>query len=59
MSAFPDIFISADCPPDKISFVVPRKYEVVVLPSGEKRKAWLESEEEWARKCGMITGLKT
>ena len=45
--------------PDEVHFVVPRKYEEVVLPGGERGKVWLESEEEWARKCGVIRGLKT
>lgn len=58
MSDFPKIHVSADSPLDKTFFIVPRKFEIAVLPIGERVKVWLETEEEWARKCGMITGLK-
>jgi hypothetical protein len=51
------IEIHAAAPPDAISFIVARKSEIVVFPDGTQKKVWLESEEEWARKCGMIVGL--
>lgn len=59
MSDFHKIHISDAAPPGEIHFIVPRKFEIVRMPDGEKRKVWLESEEEWARKCGVIRGLKT
>ena len=58
MSDFPRIAVSDSVPPGEVHFVVLRKYKIVVLPDGEKQKVWLESEEEWARKCGVIRGLK-
>lgn len=59
LAEFLQIHVSESWPPGEFRFIVPRKSEVVELPSGERRKVWLETEEEWARKCGIIRGLKT
>lgn len=54
-----EIEISLAVPPDTIRFVSPRKGHYVVLPSGERFRVWEESEEAWAKRCAIITGLKT
>lgn len=46
-------------PPGTIHFVVPRKCEIIVLPNGTRQRVWLESEEEWAKKCAVITGVES
>jgi hypothetical protein len=53
------IHVSAAVPPDTIHFVVPRQCEIFTLPDGSKVEYYAETEEQWARKCGMITGVGT
>lgn len=53
-----DATTSVHVPLSDIYFIVPRKCQIVVLPDGTHHKVWLETEEEWARKCGVIRGLK-
>jgi hypothetical protein len=50
--------VNAAVPPSEIHFVVPRKYQILIKPDGTRYRIWLESEEEWALKCGMVRGLK-
>jgi len=52
------VHVSDSVPPSEIHFVVPRKYQILIMPDGTRYRVWLESEEEWARKCGVIRGLK-
>lgn len=42
-----------------IYFVVPRKKVRVKLPDGSVQEYYTESEEQWARKCAVVTGLKS
>ena len=59
------ITVDPDCPPDRIYFVSPRRRhpDITVHEGPDKGKiisgGWAETEEEWARRCGMITNIGT
>ena len=53
-----DPIISDAVPPGTVYFVAQREGIDVVMPDGSRKRQWLESEEEWARRCGIIINLK-
>ena len=58
-----NITVDPNCPPDRIYLFSPRRRhpDIVIHEGPDKGKiipgGWAETEEEWARCCGMITNI--
>ena len=54
-----EITEDSSIPRDTIYFGSPRKYEVVVDSEGHEHKNYIETEEEWAKRCAVIRNVGT
>lgn len=58
-----NITVDPNCPPDRIYLASPRRRhpDTVIHEGPDKGKiipgGWAETEEEWARRCGIITNI--